>query len=192
MNLSMGEMLLIFVLALIVFGPKKLPEIGRQIGKALAEFKRASNEFKSQLEAEMRQIEIEETLKKENEALRPTLLSPEGAVASGSLAPETDLPGAGVSSQAGGPQVDPVSTDPESPSMVSPPVEEASTPSILPPAEASGNNAMAQLAFTNLLSSNTGDGENHPVEPKPASSGAPSDPAAGVVAKSETAQGGNA
>ena len=61
MNLGFSEMAFIFLLALIIFGPKKLPEIGRQIGKALAEFKRASNEFKWQLEAEMRQIEAEAT-----------------------------------------------------------------------------------------------------------------------------------
>jgi sec-independent protein translocase protein TatB len=61
MNLGFTEMAFIFVLALIIFGPKKLPEIGRQIGKALAEFKRASNEFKWQLEAEMRQIEADAT-----------------------------------------------------------------------------------------------------------------------------------
>jgi TatA/E family protein of Tat protein translocase len=61
MNLGFTEMAFIFILALIIFGPKKLPEIGRQIGKALAEFKRASNEFKWQLEAEMRQIEAEAT-----------------------------------------------------------------------------------------------------------------------------------
>ena len=61
MNLGFSEMAFIFILALIIFGPKKLPEIGRQIGKALAEFKRASNEFKWQLEAEMRQIEAEAT-----------------------------------------------------------------------------------------------------------------------------------
>jgi sec-independent protein translocase protein TatB len=59
MQLGMPEMIFIFLLALIIFGPKKLPEIGRQFGKALAEFKRASNEFKSQLEDEIRQIEQE-------------------------------------------------------------------------------------------------------------------------------------
>ena len=47
-----SEMIFLFFLALSIFGPKKLPEMGRQVGKALAEFKRASNEFKSQLEAE--------------------------------------------------------------------------------------------------------------------------------------------
>ena len=75
MNLGFSEMAFIFLLALIIFGPKKLPEIGRQIGKVLAEFKRASNEFKWQLEAEMRQIEAEATrerLIKEAKAPEPT------------------------------------------------------------------------------------------------------------------------
>ncbi|MGZ4815166.1 MAG: TatA/E family twin arginine-targeting protein translocase [Terriglobales bacterium] len=74
MNLGFTEMAFIFILALIIFGPKKLPEIGRQIGKALAEFKRASNEFKWQLEAEMRQIEAETTrerLIKESKVAEP-------------------------------------------------------------------------------------------------------------------------
>jgi TatA/E family protein of Tat protein translocase len=59
MNLGFPEMIFIFFLALIIFGPKKLPEIGRQIGKALNEFKRASNEFRSQIEAEINNLEIE-------------------------------------------------------------------------------------------------------------------------------------
>ena len=59
MNLGFGEMIFIFVLALIIFGPKKMPEIGRQIGRALAEFKRASNEFKAQIETEIQQMEVE-------------------------------------------------------------------------------------------------------------------------------------
>ena len=64
MNLGMSEMIFIFLLALIIFGPRKLPEIGREIGKALAELKRASNEFKSQLETEIEQVNIEEERKK--------------------------------------------------------------------------------------------------------------------------------
>src|SRR5689334_2647355 len=57
MDLGVPELLFIFILALIIFGPKKLPEIGKQIGKAITEFKRASNDFKSQLEQEVRQLE---------------------------------------------------------------------------------------------------------------------------------------
>jgi len=63
MNLGFPEMMFIFVLALILFGPKKLPEIGRQIGKGLAEFKRASREFQSQIEDEVRKLELDADLK---------------------------------------------------------------------------------------------------------------------------------
>src|SRR5215472_3751518 len=63
MNLGMPEMIFIFLLALVIFGPKKLPELGRQLGKALGEFKKASNEFKNQLEVEMMNIELEERAK---------------------------------------------------------------------------------------------------------------------------------
>src|SRR5690348_14494337 len=59
MNLGFPEMIFLFLLALIIFGPKKMPEIGRQIGRALAEFKRASNEFKAQIETEIRQLDVE-------------------------------------------------------------------------------------------------------------------------------------
>jgi TatA/E family protein of Tat protein translocase len=54
----MPELIIIFVIALIIFGPRKLPELGRSLGKSLAEFKRASNELKSTLEEEIR---LEET-----------------------------------------------------------------------------------------------------------------------------------
>lgn len=67
MNLGMPEMIFIFLLALVLFGPKKLPELGRQLGKALAEFKKASNEFKSQLEMEMMNIELEERSRRQPE-----------------------------------------------------------------------------------------------------------------------------
>jgi TatA/E family protein of Tat protein translocase len=59
MNLGFSEMIFIFFIALIIFGPKKLPEIGRQIGKALNEFKRASNEFKAQIESEINNLDVD-------------------------------------------------------------------------------------------------------------------------------------
>jgi TatA/E family protein of Tat protein translocase len=76
MNLGMPEMIFIFLLALVIFGPRKLPELGRQLGKALAEFKKASNEFKSQLETEMLNIELEERAKQQPEP-SPTILPAE-------------------------------------------------------------------------------------------------------------------
>jgi sec-independent protein translocase protein TatB len=64
MDLGIGELLFIFVLALLLFGPKKLPEIGRQLGKFLNDFKRASNDFRSQIEDEIRQLDVQEAEKR--------------------------------------------------------------------------------------------------------------------------------
>ena len=57
MNLGFSEMVFLFILALLIFGPKKLPEVGRQIGRFMNEFKRASNEFKAQIESEINSID---------------------------------------------------------------------------------------------------------------------------------------
>ncbi len=56
--MSFSDTIFIFGLALVVFGPKKLPEIGRQLGKLVLEFRRASNEFKMQIEEELRAAEV--------------------------------------------------------------------------------------------------------------------------------------
>jgi sec-independent protein translocase protein TatB len=58
--MSFSETIFLFFLALVIFGPKKLPEIARQVGKYLNEFRRASNEFKSQIEQEIAHLEVEE------------------------------------------------------------------------------------------------------------------------------------
>jgi len=91
MNLGMPEMIFIFLLALVLFGPKKLPELGRQLGKALAEFKKASNEFKSQLEVEMMNIELEERAKKQPEPA-PTILPAEKVFEAASVPPMESVP----------------------------------------------------------------------------------------------------
>ncbi len=57
-NLGMPELMMIMFLALLLFGPKKLPEIGKQIGKALGEFKRASNDLKRSIEDEIEKANI--------------------------------------------------------------------------------------------------------------------------------------
>ena len=62
--LGIPETIFIFVLALLMFGPKKLPELGKTLGKAMGEFKRASSELKERFEREMQTIEREtESLK---------------------------------------------------------------------------------------------------------------------------------
>jgi sec-independent protein translocase protein TatB len=58
-RMSLSETIFLFFLALIIFGPKKLPEIARQVGKYMNEFKRASNEFKAQIEQEISNLEVE-------------------------------------------------------------------------------------------------------------------------------------
>jgi sec-independent protein translocase protein TatB len=61
--MSLPDTIFIFALALVIFGPKKLPEIGRQLGKLVLEFRRASNEFKMQIEEELRTAEEQERQK---------------------------------------------------------------------------------------------------------------------------------
>ena len=53
-SVGVPELIIIFTIALIIFGPRKLPELGKSLGKSLAEFKRASNELKNTLDEEIR------------------------------------------------------------------------------------------------------------------------------------------
>ncbi|MFB3852992.1 MAG: TatA/E family twin arginine-targeting protein translocase [Vicinamibacterales bacterium] len=53
-SIGMPELIIIFVIALIIFGPRKLPELGRSLGKSIAEFKRTSNDLRNTLEEEIR------------------------------------------------------------------------------------------------------------------------------------------
>ena len=55
-----GEIIFIMLLALILFGPRKLPEIARQMGRFMAEFRRASSNFQNQIQDEIRKLEVEE------------------------------------------------------------------------------------------------------------------------------------
>ncbi len=64
-SLGMADSLILMVLALVVFGPRRLPQIGRQIGKLMYEFRKASNDFKFQMEEELRMAEEAERRKKE-------------------------------------------------------------------------------------------------------------------------------
>jgi sec-independent protein translocase protein TatB len=87
---SFGDSAFIFFLALLLFGPKKLPELARQLGKLMGEFRRASNEFKMQMEEELRQAEQAEQQKKiaAMEAAAPTPPAlPETTVTENTIAP---------------------------------------------------------------------------------------------------------
>ena len=56
-SVGVPELIIIFTIALIIFGPRKLPELGKSLGKSLAEFTRASNELKNTLDEEIRMEE---------------------------------------------------------------------------------------------------------------------------------------
>ena len=75
------ELFLIFVVALIVFGPRKLPEIGKSLGKMMAEFRRASNEFRSTIENEVEAEKIRESMRIEPPRVDP--VAPPAAVVAG-------------------------------------------------------------------------------------------------------------
>jgi TatA/E family protein of Tat protein translocase len=59
-NIGLPELVIIFTIALIIFGPRKLPELGRSLGRSINEFKKASNELRSTLEEEIRVEEKKE------------------------------------------------------------------------------------------------------------------------------------
>ena len=74
--LGFPELIIIFVVALLVFGPRKLPELGRSLGKGLSEFKRASNDLRQTLDDEIRDEERRTALTTPPPASIPTATPP--------------------------------------------------------------------------------------------------------------------
>jgi TatA/E family protein of Tat protein translocase len=106
--LSFPHLVVLFVIALIIFGPQKLPELARMLGKATAEFRKMTNDFRFALEDEVREIERQTRIREEEAAAAaraaqvpaPTaeaaVSAPEGAV-------PRELPPATASPEQGGP-----------------------------------------------------------------------------------------
>jgi sec-independent protein translocase protein TatA len=84
--IGMPEMVVIAVIALIIFGPRKLPELGKSLGKSIAEFKRASNELKNTLEDEIRTEELQDARK--SAQVPPTPAGPSPTAAPATAAPD--------------------------------------------------------------------------------------------------------
>jgi sec-independent protein translocase protein TatB len=106
-RMSFSETIFLFFLALVIFGPKKLPEIARQAGKLLNEFRRASNEFKSQIEQEIAHLEVEEKKKADLPPAAPpegtasrTLSQPSTTALPETSAASSDLPSGNLPSTA--------------------------------------------------------------------------------------------
>src|SRR2546430_776881 len=107
MNLGPSEILLILVIALIVFGPRKLPELGKSLGHAMAQFRRASDDFKRSWEQE---VELENSRKSESQYTASTY---------NSASPEQT-----ATSELGHAATETASTTPESAPAMAAPVQE--------------------------------------------------------------------
>ncbi len=112
----MWDTLLLMALALVVFGPRRLPKIGRQLGKLMYEFRKASNDFKFQMEEEMRASEEADRRKKEEEA-RQRAMAAAPAPAQLEAAAEAPLGAAGT-------------REPGAPVMTESPYSEGTDPNI--------------------------------------------------------------
>jgi len=104
------EVILLFIAALLLFGPRRLPEIGRTLGKTVADFRRATNDFKMNLEREVRLEEIKDAMRPIESAPRPealargVLLDATPATVTGSpTEPESPAPPADTPAIDGGP-----------------------------------------------------------------------------------------
>ena len=110
-SLGGAELLIILVLALLLFGPRKLPDIGRTLGKGLTEFRKATSEFKANLEREVDLTDVKEardTLREAKQEIRSTI---DGAKSLDVPSPPPAPKPARLSSEDAGPEP---TTDPES------------------------------------------------------------------------------
>jgi sec-independent protein translocase protein TatB len=128
-TVSMIDSLILMVMALVVFGPRRLPQIGRQIGKLMYEFRKASNDFKFQMEEELRNSEEADRRKKEEERQRSlAALAAEQDSVSADPTPapakpaESPYPGEGTYPEQYPPETAPTEAN-----------SEESTPRIMPP-----------------------------------------------------------
>lgn len=69
-SISGPELLMILILGLLLFGPRKLPQIGRTVGKAFSEFRRATTDFKMNLEREVESTELKEVAREVDQTVR--------------------------------------------------------------------------------------------------------------------------
>jgi|SRR5690606_40667477 sec-independent protein translocase protein TatB len=91
-GLGTPELVIILVIALVIFGPRKLPELGRSLGRSIGEFKRASNELRNTLEEEIRLEEKREQaakIREEQDHAIAAAVPPSSTTTPGPVAPAT-------------------------------------------------------------------------------------------------------
>jgi sec-independent protein translocase protein TatB len=153
-NLGMADSLILMVMALVVFGPRRLPQIGRQIGKLMYEFRKASNDFKFQMEEELRVSEDADRRKKEEERLKAlAATAPAPQLTASEPAPPSTIDAAvpSATTESAAP-----SEDVDSPEIASPPdtpgeeafphIQPPSTGEQVPAARPINLNALAEAA----------------------------------------------
>jgi sec-independent protein translocase protein TatB len=99
-TLGMWDTLLLMVLALVVFGPRRLPMIGRQLGKLMYEFRKASNDFKFQMEEELRTAEEADRRKKAEEERQRALAAAPPPAQLEAMVPQTAVTAAATPADA--------------------------------------------------------------------------------------------
>ena len=97
-SIGMPELIIILVIALIIFGPRKLPELGRSLGRSINEFKKASNELRSTLEEEIQVEEQHDRATAAASATPPAATPPPVDAATVSRTTATPAPGTGTHS----------------------------------------------------------------------------------------------
>jgi len=156
-TLGMTDSLILMVMALVVFGPRRLPQIGRQIGKLMYEFRKASNDFKFQMEEELRNAEEADRRKKEEE--RQRALAAQTAAEQASVSADPPPAVKPVESSYPGESTDLPQHKPETPVSDSKPdlKAEDGTPKIMPPS--TGEQVAAARQGTSYYYSQTANGQ---------------------------------
>lgn len=137
-GIGMPELVIIFVIALLVFGPKELPKIGKTIGKAMGEFRRASDELKEGIQREIDLAEREQpgesaTTPSPESATATVPTEPPAPTAEATQEPQLELPVAGAPE--GSPPVVAAEASPTQPAATEPAATAAPSPSPPKPAE---------------------------------------------------------
>jgi len=191
-NLGMADSLILMVMALVVFGPRRLPQIGRQIGKLMYEFRKASNDFKFQMEEELRSAEDADRRKADEErmkalavtAIAPKLGSPESATTLEATVPpsaaEDAAPENAASDASGYPTGNAEATEPA-------PIR--STPRIQPPSTGEPVAAVRPNSFATTATVALGHGAEASAEPAvEANVAADASPAQPTAAEAQSGQ----
>jgi sec-independent protein translocase protein TatB len=186
-NLGMADSLILMVMALVVFGPRRLPQIGRQIGKLMYEFRKASNDFKFQMEEELRNAEDADRRKADEERMRalavtavaPKLSAPE---AMATLLPSTSVVPDSETAATGSPYPNEEVYPPLLAETAEPPAEET-VPRIMPPSTGEQVAAARPNSVNTLVPAETEQAAAVAEETGP---GAPPEPAATAAVAEQT------